>query len=369
MKTVKGISATVVFESSAVNRDEKLGGNITSIKKLSRFNGTFSFMSRPFVRHHLFETMQILYNWEPAPVTIPQSRNPQQKKVIQFNFPEANIVSYPEMDVFGFMNTSVLDSEQGITRKAPLGITKAISLEPWQADMAFYANHDMVKRAMEAGFDAAPNPFQKEEHHSYYRVSFTLDLTRFGYHDILLRSIPEPLQKWLDAIPEANPEELKEDFVGIDGALKNAKWHRIDGRDGTLKGLVGHLSAKNNIRIVFIVGKKERKKRLEELLNVIKNGIVLHSSTENYGLNPVFLVIATLEVPVPVFNSYVSLVNGAVNADLINKAVKNGYVINAWYDGIVPLTGDLERKFKKWDSVKDILDTLYCFDGGDTSGP
>jgi len=354
---IKGISATVVFESSAINRDEKLAGNITSIKKLSRFNGTYSFMSRAFVRHHLFETLQLLHEWEPAPVTIPQSRNPQ-KKVIQFNFPAANIITYPEIDVFGFMNTSILDSDLGITRKAPLGITKAISLEPWQADMSFYANHDMVKRAIVAGNEATPNPFQKEEHHSYYRVSFTLDLHRLGYQDIPVKSVPAPLQDWIKALPAADLEDLGEDFSHIDETMKNAEWRRINNKDGSAKGAVGCIAGRDSGRIVFVVSREERKKRIRELLDVIKSGIVMHSSTENYGLNPVFSVIATLKVPVPVFNSYVSLVNGAVNAAWINKAAKNSYVINAWHDGILPLTGELDKKFKEWSNVEDVLDTL-----------
>ena len=354
--TVKGLSITMLFEASAVNRDEKLAGNIMSIKKLSRYNGIYSFMSRAFLRHHLFETLQKLYCWEGAPVTVPKAKNKaknsEEKKVIQFAFPEANIISYPEMDVFGFMNTSVLDTGVGIMRKAPLGMTKAISLEPWQADMAFYANHDLVQRGVAAGVETVPNPFQKEEHHSYYRMTFTLDLCRLGYHDIHLVKLPEKLKEWLEALPEASAEDLAGiKFPGDDG-VENGVWYSIG--DEEVRGVVGVRNNKTGVRITFIVSPEQRKVRIKQLLEAVTNGLMIHSSTENYGAVPVFFVVGALRAPVPIFNSYVTLKNSAVNTGVLERALENDYIEKAWlYEGAITL--DKKIELEEWQGSRKFL--------------
>lgn len=368
---IKGLTVTVIFESSAVNRDDKLGGNIASIKKLSRYDGTYSFMSRAFIRHHLFQTLYYLFDWKEAPVT-------KVKDVIQFDFPEANIITYPEMDLFGFMKTSESKKNDKskksdenkkqkkkseditVTRKAPLGLTKAISLEPWQADMAFYANHDLVKRAIKAGIEANPNPFQKEEHHSYYRLSITLDLCRLGVQDIY-DNIPDDLKNWVKAsYPESTEDELEvvnnhfksEDIEGI-------TWHSVNDANKNNKGFIGIKDDKNNSRLIFFVHPEEKNKRIKEVITAVKNGLDTHSSTENYGLVPVFFILGALKVPVPIFNSYVHFKNGAIKAQSLKQALKNDYLVQAWYDSMLPIDGDLgEKNIKAWSNIDDILKVI-----------
>lgn len=353
---IKGLSITVIFEASAVNRDEKLAGNIASIKKLSRYNGTYSFMSRAFLRHHLFETLQMLHGWKGAPVTV--NRGNQRQSVIQFEFPDANIIAYPEMDVFGFMNTSILDSDVGVIRKAPLGMTKAISLEPWQADMAFYANHNLVQRAVAAGVEATPNPFQKEEHHSYYRISFTLDLCRLGYQDIYLNKLPDKLREWIKALPGVGSTDLNGIVSFYKGEVEDASWYRI-GEGTETQGVVGIVEDRNKNRVTFIVNPEQRKDRIKQLLEVITNGLIIHSSTENYGAVPVFFVLGALKVPVPIFNSYVKYKNGFVDTNVLNNAIENDYVEKAWfYEGALSLDAEIEKKAKKWQGVDEMLRTI-----------
>jgi CRISPR-associated protein Cst2 len=342
---IKGITATVIFESSAVNRDDKLSDSITSIKKLSRWNGTYSFMSRAFIRHHLFNTLVQLFDWPAAPLTT-------AKSVIQFSFPEANVVSYQEMDLFGFMNTNPVS----VVRKAPLGITKAISLEPWQADMAFYANHDLVRRGQQQGLNVNPNPFQKEEHYSFYKVSFTLDLARLGKHDLYFDKMPEELGQWIEQLEVIDSDSLPEELK-LENEFDQFKWHWIN---SPAQGYVGVQEARNLVRVSFQTSLVEKRKRIEQVMNVLKNGLIIHSSTEDYGMVPVFFLLATLKIPVPVFNSAVMIKDGTIKTSNIINALQNDYIVDAWYDSQMPLDDELasENKVHKWAGVNTIIEKL-----------
>ncbi|MFA3783388.1 type I-B CRISPR-associated protein Cas7/Cst2/DevR [Melioribacteraceae bacterium 4301-Me] len=170
---MKNITLTMIFEGSALNRDEKVGGNILSIKKMNVNGEIKSYIGKPAIRHYLFETLQKAYsdNWEGAKLT-------GQGQVVQFDIAEDDILTKSELDAFGYMYT--ISGDNSITRKSPVGITKAISTFSYEQDIAFYANHDLVGRAIKQGNSVKPNPYNKEEHTSLYKFSVTLDAKKFG---------------------------------------------------------------------------------------------------------------------------------------------------------------------------------------------
>lgn len=351
-----GITATVVFESSAVNRDEKIAESIQSIKKLVRQEGTFSFMSRAFIRHHLFLALHDFYGWQPAPVV-------KDNTVLQFGFPNANIVNYPELDLFGFMKTS----PSTVTRKAPIGITKAVSLERWQGDMAFYANHDLVARAVKSGTSAHPNPFSKEEHYSLYKLTFTLDLYRFGKQETVTDVTGSENEDWLNSLEKISLDDVRKKVKRIN-IEEGWEWYaippcQVNSSSASCVECSGYVGVKslNNEKggLLFVVADDEYRKRLKQILTVIADGFSLHSSTESYGTNPLFFVMAALKLPVPLFHSAISFSNGKINADLLTESRNNSHIIKAWYKSLQPLSYELkEDDFVKGINVDRIVDFI-----------
>ncbi|NEW82875.1 MAG: type I-B CRISPR-associated protein Cas7/Cst2/DevR [Mariniphaga sp.] len=172
---INSITCTVIFDGSALNRDEKIGNSILSIKKLTYHGDIRPFISKNAIRHYLFNTLTRSYDWGKTPILAQGSGD---KQTMQLDLSKADIISFEELAVFGYMFTK--SGESALTRKSPLGITKAISLSNYNQDMAFYANHDFVNRMREDGKKANPNPVNKEEHSGLFKLTFTLDADMIG---------------------------------------------------------------------------------------------------------------------------------------------------------------------------------------------
>ena len=406
--SIKHITATVIFEGSALNRDEKIGGNILSIKKLKIGNTVVSFIGKPAIRHYLFETLRQAHGWKEAAVKV-------DNKVIQFDISKDDILTSHELDAFGYMYT--ISGQNSITRKAPIGITKAIGLNSYDGDISFYANHDLVRRAQQQGLNAAPNPYNKEEHVSFYKVSFTIDANIFGQDEWIVDEKPKydndnceltitiqkPLETCLQNVEIDDQDEEIGSYSGkrykkgdekiiVDGTevrvstslmdkktkkekeetsplqFKSAKkknnitvidYEEEDGfycfnlseepkYNETQKTLTLKLGAQKAIKnlnkksedskdiyeykqsgeeekqnrepsaitvepvgekhkIIYKLSDIEKKKRIKDILEVIKDGMYAQSSGEPNTLIPLFLVAAAVKIPTPIFHSYLNL--------------------------------------------------------------
>lgn len=261
----KAVTITILFEADALNRDERTG-NIISIKKLTRGVGeVYSYISRPAIRHYLWVTLYKTNpeRWKPAPVKRGEGN------IIQFDITNANIQDFAELDIFGYMAT---DERKANTRKACIGITKAVSLEPWKGDMGFYANHDLVRRYVSQNPEEPlePNPYNCEEHKTLYKVSFTLDCEKVGINE---------------------KREL-------------------------------------------VIDEREKRERIFDILDAIHNGLYYHTGGECPGIVPLFLIAGIVKLPIPVFHTFVDIEfyqqnnrpKFKVREDFLKNGIYNGWI-------------------------------------------
>jgi len=293
---MKNITITIIFEGSALNRDEKVG-NILSIKKLQVGGKTRSFIGKTAIRHYLFSSLYKAYKefgWKPTEVLV-SGRGEQ--KVVQFDITKDDILTSPELDAFGYMYT--IGDQMSITRKAPVGITKAISLTEWNGDMAFYCNHDLVDRAINQGLDASPNPYNKEEHQSLYKLSFTIDAERFGKDEWVLDEKPDfKNNKLVLTLPDDKQKEISD-------VSQDKKEHKYILQNlGTIKC---ENIKDNKYKVIFELNEEKKKERIKQILTVIKNGFYAQSSGEANTIVPLFMIAAPVKIPSPIFHPHIDI--------------------------------------------------------------
>ncbi|MCR4420896.1 MAG: type I-B CRISPR-associated protein Cas7/Cst2/DevR [Spirochaetales bacterium] len=313
---MKNIICTIIFDGAALNRDEKIGGNIQSIKKLNIDGSLKSFISRQAVRHYLFNTLTKAYpdDWKPAKIT-------GQGNVAQFDITQDDIFTSAELDTFGYMFT--IENEMSITRKAPVGITKAISIGNYNQDMAFYVNHDLVNRANQQGIDITPNPFQREEHNSLYKLSFTIDTQIFGKDVWIVKNEPRYDNN------ELTVELAKSHIKIIKNVLKNGDYYEVKDANGVNSKTIGKIKieklSKDAYKITYELADDIKKKRIKQILESIKNGLVSHSSGEDNTIVPLFMIAGEVTVPSPIFHSYIDLMDKKIIG--INDCLNNSWLV------------------------------------------
>lgn len=340
---MKDITVTIIFDGAALNRDEKIGGNIQSIKKLTIGDKVVSFISRPAIRHYLFNTLVKRYSWKKAEIRL------AQKDVIQFDITKSNILNCEEMDAFGYMYTI---GDKSLTRKAPVGITKAISLLPYNQDMALGSNHDLVARGKDQGLDnIQPDLNNREENQSFFKVSFTIDSKLFGVDSFIVDEYRD----------NGNEKQIKINY-------------KEDKQDKSLEINFTQINSNKKIRIeniqnsskkkaILELSDEEKKRRICQILNAIKNGLVARSSGEDNTIVPLFMIAAPVKVPSPVFHSYIDLIweNSKPKVIGINDCLQNGWVEEQNGNKKVYIQDSERLKIDKLDIINNLFSDWNTF--------
>jgi CRISPR-associated protein Cst2 len=362
--TIKNITVTIIFDGSALNRDEKIGGNILSIKKLNVNGEVRSFIGKPAIRHYLFQTLckRDPDRWQPAPIT---ERGSGDKKTLQFDLTRGDIITYPELDVFGYMFT--IEGERSLTRKAPLGITKAISLHSYEADLAFYANHDLVMRRRSEGYsETMPGLYNKEEHASYYKLTFTIDTEVMGREIWILDNEPK-IENGTLTIKISNNDEKKL-------PVKSESSGKCEVNGGTVEWT--RLNDKK-FKVTFEVSPEKKSERIRDILEAIKNGLCAQSSGEANTIVPLFLIAGAVKVPSPIFHPYIDVrkEDGQWKVIGVGDALKNSWLEKDG-DKLIVYIQDCERlrvdevwKSKAVSGWDDFLKNLGLGEAGGIGSP
>jgi CRISPR-associated protein Cst2 len=334
-RKLKHVTVTILFEGFALNRDEKIGGNIQSIKKLKQADRTVSFISKPAMRHYLFETLVKSCGWKPSEIR-------SEGNVVQFDLCKDNILTSPELDAFGYMYT--IGGENAITRKSPIGITKAIGLDPYDGDMAFYANHDLVRRAIKQGQDVQPNPYNKEEHLSIYKASFTIDVDVLGRDEWIVEQ--EPKFENNNLRKKNNNENEYEYTIGCESV-------------GTIR-IQNIQNKKVNKKVIFELDEKKKKERIRQILEAIKDGLYAQSSGEANTIVPMFMIAAAVKIPCPIFHPFIDVErseDGKLRVIGVRDCLENSWIERRDNKAYVFLKSCERLRVKDFESVEGAIIT------------
>jgi len=176
----------IVFYGSSLNYDQG-AGNYQELKKITKWDGKqYTLVSRYALRYSLLETAKSIGLWKLAEGDKFQLAGKGNNKVIQPSTEillNGEILNYPEFDLFGYLITSTTPQN---FRSAPVKISHAISMTPFNYDALFNANIGLANRVRKKVGEMAPNQFTAEEHVTFYQYTIVVDLDNIGKIEVYL---------------------------------------------------------------------------------------------------------------------------------------------------------------------------------------
>ena len=178
----------IVFYGSSLNYDQGTG-NYQELKKITRWDGKqHTFVSRYALRYSLLKTAEDLGLWKNASGNVLERAGEGDKTVIQPSIKlllSGEILRYPEFDLFGYLITGTTPQN---SKEAPVKISHAISMTPYNYDSHFAGNLGYARKMVEAGKAEKmdPNLFTVEEHQTYYIYTVVIDVDKIGKNEVYL---------------------------------------------------------------------------------------------------------------------------------------------------------------------------------------
>lgn len=153
---------------ASFNAGDKEADNLISLKKITRRDGQFIYVSGQAVRRALRDRLKDMGE----PLSLPHVEEGQSSK--QTAHTQGEPANYIDDDLFGFMIAKKGSGEGATKRTAPVRVSPMMSLTPWAGETDFGANFSKME------LDGRPNLFEAEIDGGLYRGTLLIELDRIG---------------------------------------------------------------------------------------------------------------------------------------------------------------------------------------------
>lgn len=332
----------IVFYGSSLNYDQG-SGNYQELKKITKWDGRqYTLVSRYALRYSLLKTAEELGLWKNAGGDkLERAGGDKSKKageegktvkegktVIQPSIESllrGEILKYPEFDFFGYLITGTTPQN---FREAPVKISHATSLTPYNYDNQFAGNLWLARRMVEAGKAEKmdPNLFTIEEHQTYYIYTVVIDINRIGESEVYIAKIK--LNNKEIEIAEIKKENGK---ICLE-YLEDKKGRRENKREEIeiAENINVDLSELNKLfKLTYKYAPKDKPDKLKNLINLIKAILNLNRSIKgrNESLAPKLLIVGLYK-------------------NVPYKSYKDRIILSYEYEEIYEVNGVIRRSVK-----------------------